>query len=222
VVDHYPSKKKDGRVILYQALKANLMRSGTLAFISILMAVGCSTSETIVSFWKADNVRPREYNKIMVLAIINETNPPIRDRMETHFAGDLRDIGYNAITSVSVFGTGIFSSQAADSVINSIRNSGADAVITIVLRDIYKKQQDAPAYDNLASYYSAMNTKVSGTGYFIKDTKYFWETNFYDVATKQLLYSVQLKPYVPSRPEVIDPHGYGKLIVADMVNKKVL
>lgn len=201
----------------------------SLAVCFFLMAMGCSSSEIIISSWKAENVQPKQFNKIMVLAIIKDANQQIREKMEAHFVGDLRDIGYSATTSMSAFGSNTFKLMNEDSVVNYIRNAGADAVITIVLLDKSKDQhylsarkRYGPAQDPFGTYYSNMNNRVSDTGYFVNDTKYYWETNFYDITTKKLLYSVQIQSFSLSTSEITDPHQYGKLIVIDMINKKVL
>ena len=38
-------------------------------------------------------------------------------------------------------------------------------------------------------------------GYYSISTRYFWEDNFYDVATKELLYAVQTESFDPSSME---------------------
>lgn len=53
--------------------------------------------------------------------------------MEAHLVGDLHDLGYNAISSMSVFGPKASKRMTEDSAINNIKDVGADAVITIVL-----------------------------------------------------------------------------------------
>ena len=57
-------------------------------------------------------------------------------------------------------------------------------------------------------------------GHYQADTKYFRESNFYDLGTKQLLYSVQTQSFDPSTQSLA--HEYGKLIVNNMVKDHVL
>lgn len=52
-------------------------------------------------------------------------------------------------------------------------------------------------------------------------TRYFWETNLYDLRTGDLLCSVQTESFDPLSVEAM-AHEYGKLIVADMVNNDIL
>ncbi len=166
----------------------------------------------------------------MVMGLIREADRTIRERMETHFVGDLHGLGYNAISSMSVFGPRAFRRMTEDSAVNTIKNVGADAVITIVLLDKSKEQRYIPArrnfygaanFNRFGGYYTTMYDRVYTAGYYVTDTRYFWESNLYDMATKQLLYSVQTQSFSPSSSEEL-AHEYGKMIVNDMVKKHVL
>jgi hypothetical protein len=203
------------------------MKFNLFVGILLLIMMSCSSSK-ITSSWKGQNVQPKQYNKIIVLGLIRDAERSIREKMEEHLVGDLHDLGYNAVTSMSVFGPQAFRRMSEDSAVNYIKNAGADGVITIVLLDKSKEQRYVssrmrygPVHTPFGTYYSTMYDRIYGTGYFVTDTKYFWESNFYDVASKQLLYSVQTQSFSPSSSEALG-HEYGKMIVNDMVNKQVL
>ena len=66
-----------------------------------------------------------------------------------------------------------------------------------------------------------MYNRVYGPGYYVTDTRYFWESNLFDVASKELIYSVQTESFDPASSETL-AHEYGKLIVKDMVKHRVL
>jgi len=55
----------------------------------------------------------------------------------------------------------------------------------------------------------------------IEDTRYFWESNLFDVVSKELIYSVQTESFEPASSDIL-AHEYGKLIVKDMVKSQVL
>ncbi|MBL7743799.1 MAG: hypothetical protein JNN00_10035, partial [Chitinophagaceae bacterium] len=75
-----------------------ILISGTLVF----FLIACSSTR-ITSSWKADNITARQYNKILVLGLINEPDRTVREEMEQHLVGDLKDMGYNAICSCDEF-----------------------------------------------------------------------------------------------------------------------
>ena len=42
---------------------------------------------------------PRHFNKILVIEINGNPDLSIREKMEDHIHGDLKDLGYNAVSS---------------------------------------------------------------------------------------------------------------------------
>ena len=58
-------------------------------------------------------------------------------------------------------------------------------------------------------------------GYYVTDTKYFWESNFYDMSTQTLVYSVQTQSFDPANSESLG-HQYGQMIVNDMVKNNIV
>ena len=66
-----------------------------------------------------------------------------------------------------------------------------------------------------------MRDRIYSPGYYQVDTKYFWESNLYDISNKQLLYSVQTQSFDPGSSAGLG-HEYGQLIINDMVKNKVL
>jgi hypothetical protein len=198
--------------------------------IMMALTLGCSTSRIIHS-WKDDSALRKKYNKILVLAMNGGTSLTTRQRMEMHLAGDLKDLGYAAASSVMEYGYKAFRDMTEETVIEKIKNSGFDAVITIVLLDKKKERTYVPGrvysqpyllyYRHFWNYYTTTYDRVYAPGYYTINTRYFWESNLYDVATKELLYSVQTESFDPASSESL-AHEYGKLIVKDMVKRHVL
>jgi hypothetical protein len=190
----------------------------------ILLITGCATSK-ITTSWKANDITPQKYNRVLVLALINDKDRRIKERMEQHFVGDLTDLGYSAISALQMFGPKAFDSLTEKSALEKIKNSGVDAVVTIVLLDKHKENKYIPAGINysrdFSGYYDLRRSAVFEPGYYVSDTKYFWESNFYDMGTQQLLYSVQTESFSPKNIESMG-HEYGLLIVNSMKNAKIL
>ena len=116
-------------------------------------------------------------------------------------------------------------------VLEKLANSGVDAVVTVVLLDKNKEQYYVPGkvyyspysiyQRNFYGYYTTIYNRVYTPGYYQVDTKYFWESNFYDLKNKSLLYSVHTETFDPESIEIL-AHEYGLLIVNDMSKKAVL
>jgi hypothetical protein len=195
-----------------------------ITFALLLLAVGCSTSK-ITSSWKAQSITPKKYNKILVLGLIRDADRRIQERMEQHFIGDLTDMGYTAISALQEYGPKAFDSLNEKAALAKIKNSGADAVVTIVLLNKQKERKYVPARayfeGDFLGYYGYQHRRIYEPGYYVTDTKYFWESNFYDMSNQALLYSVQTQSFSPENTESMG-HEYGKIIVKNMVKQKIL
>jgi hypothetical protein len=192
--------------------------------------INCTTSR-ITSTWKAENIQAKRYNKILVLGLIREADRSIREKMEEHLVGDMRNMGYNAICACDEYGPKAFENMTEKEALNRLTNSGIDAVLTVVLLDKTKERYYIPArvyyspyynyHNRFWGYYTTMHDRIYSKGYYEVSTKYFWESNLYDMDSKQLVYSVQTQTFDPSSSETL-AHEYGQLIVSNMVKNKVL
>lgn len=199
--------------------------------IALLPVVAACTSSRITTSWKAENVTPKTYNKVMVLSIIREADRTIQENMENHFVDDLKELGYNAVSSLKQYGPKAFDKMDEETAVKELKNSGIDAVITIVLLDKQKERKYVPGtmyyspygyyYNRFWGYRTALYRRIYEPGYYVTDTKYFWESNFYDMSDQKLLYSVQTQSFDPANSESLG-HEYGQMIVKNMVKENIL
>ena len=196
----------------------------------ILFITGCSSSH-ITSSWKNTARQPKIYNKILVLGLIGDPDRTVREKMEQHLAGDLRALGYTAVTASQEYGPKAFEGMNEVQAVNLLAERGIEAVVTIVLLDKEKERYYAPGYirstpfviyqDRFWNYYTTMNGRIYSPGYYNTDTRYFWESNFYDLFDSKLLYSVQSQSFTPESTNSM-AHEYGQMIVQDMVKNNIV
>lgn len=208
------------------------MKRIKLAGITLLLIMaGCATSK-ITSSWKAKDAVPHKYNKILVLGLIQTANRTVKENMENHMVGDLKALGYNAVSSVQEYGPKAFDKMEEQTAISKIKNNGIDAVITIVMLDKEKEKKYVPGriyyyspysyyYNHFWGYHTAIYRRIYEPGYYVTNTRYFWESNLYEMDTQQLVYSVQTQSFNPSDSDNLG-HDYGQLIINDMVKQRVL
>lgn len=199
------------------------MKAKHLVILSLTILLSCKTSR-IVHVWKAGDVVIKKYSKIMVTGLIRDTDRSIREKMEQHFADDLRTLGYTAVSALAEFGPKAFVDMNEQQALQQLKKSGVDAVLTIVLLDKKKERSYGPTrpyQDRFWGYYGRYNRRITEKDYYVVNTKYFWESNFYDMQDGQLLYSVQTRSFDPASAESMG-HEYGKMIVSDMVAKNIL
>lgn len=206
------------------------MKKILISTIILLVLAACSSTR-VTSSWKADSIGTQKYSKILVVGLIKESDRAIQEKMENHLAGDLKELGYNAVTSLQEYGPKAFDGMDESAVINKLKNSGVDGILTIVLLDKEKESRYIPAsihyspfgyyHGRFWRYYGTMQNRIYEPGYYVTDTRYFWETNFYAITNEDLLYSAQMNSFDPVNTEAM-AHEYGQTIVKDMEKQQVI
>jgi hypothetical protein len=206
------------------------MKTVSVVLLLVIICIACSTSK-ITSTWKAENVNTTAYTKIMVLALTNEVERSLQTNMENHLVSDLKNLGYNAVSSLREYGPKAFDKLDETAALDKLKNSGVDAVLTIVLLDKSRERSYVPGhifyspygyyYNRFWGYRTTLYHRIYEPGYYVTDTKYFWESNLYDMGTQKLIYSVQTQSFDPSNTETLG-HEYGQLIVNRMQQEGVL
>jgi hypothetical protein len=201
-----------------------------IILILVWFGTGCSSSK-ITTSWKDENSTPEKYNKILVLGLIRDVDRTLQQHMEDHMVGDLKGLGYYAVSSLTEFGPKVFDKMEEEAAIEKLKNSGIDAVITIVMLDKQKENKYIPGnvfytpysfyYNRFWGYRTTLYRRIYEPGYYVTETKYFWESNLYKMSNQKLVYSVQTESFDPVNAESM-AHEYGKMILEDMVKQNVL
>lgn len=183
---------------------------------------GCSSSR-ITSSWTSTAAAPKKYDKVLVLAISGDPDRTYREQMEEQMTNGLKALGYNAVSSVCEYGPKAFDNMKEDEAIKALYNCGIDAVVTIVLLDKVKERYYQPVYQNnrFWGYYSSMQSRIYTPGYYTTDTRYFWETNLYDMKEWTLEYSAQCQSFEPGSAKSLG-REYSEMIIKDMAKHSVI
>lgn len=207
------------------------MKKTKLLCFGFMMLIAACTTSRITSSWKAENTVPEKYSKIMVLGLIREADRTIQEKMEDHLVGELQGLGYAAVSSMKEYGPKAFDKTDEEAAISKLKNSGVDAVLTIVLLDKKKERKYIAGtiyyspygyyHNHFWGYRTVLYHRIYEPGYYVSDTRYFWESNLYDMSTQKLVYSVQTQSFDPANSESLG-HEYGQMIVKDMVKNNIL
>lgn len=167
----------------------------------------------------------------MVVGIIRDADRSIRERMENHLVNDLKVLGYNVYSSYVEYGPKTFENMTEKEVNAKLAADGVDGVLTIVLLDKQKERYYVPGrvvyspyiyyHNRFYGYYQSIYSRVESPGYFDVTTRYFWESNLYDLTSNKLMYSVQTQSFDPSSIESL-AHEYGQIIIQNMTRNRVL
>lgn len=190
----------------------------------------CNTTE-ITTSWKADNVPQNKYKKIMVMGIINQQDRALRAELETEMVNRLREEGYDAHSALDEYGPKAFEQFTEEEIVEKLKTSKYDAILTTVLLDVSKEENYQPGrlryqpvgvyYNRFGRYYTTIYNRVYEPGYYTTTTQYFLESNFYDLDSGDLQYSVQSKSFDPADASALS-HDYGKKIVKDMKKNQII
>lgn len=202
-----------------------------MAALTLFLVAGCGPSTRITHTWKAEPLQHRAFKKVIVLGLVRDKDRDLREKMEQHLADNLRELGYDATCSCNEYNPKTFENLNEEEALAQLRNSGADAVLTVVLLDKTRERYYIPGrvqytpyhfyYNRFWGYTRVMYGRIYTEGYFLEDSKYFWETNLYDLNTNNLIYSAQSESFNPGSSESLG-HEYGQLLARDMVAKGVL
>ncbi len=196
----------------------------------LLLFSGCVTTTKLTSSWKAEDSMQTKIKKVVVLGLIREYDRTLREKMEEHLVNDLKALGYDAVCACNEYNPKAFDNMSEEQAIDKLRSSGVDAVLTIVLLDKTSEKYYVPGRVQYSSaYYQSrfwhytrlMMDRIYEENYYVTNTKYFWESNLYELKESKLLYSAQSQSFDPSSTESLG-HEYGQLIIKDLVTKKVL
>ena len=100
-----------------------------LFFIPLLaFLISCQPSK-ITQSWTAKDVVPKKYQKILVLGVLTDNDNELQVKIEDHLAGDLKDLGYNAVAANKVFPPGTFIKGDTAKAKAAVEEKGFDGVL---------------------------------------------------------------------------------------------
>ena len=201
-----------------------------IAFLSLLV-YACNSSKITYS-WRSEKSEALESSRLMVVCLDNHLQDAgIRSEMEEHLVGDLMEKGLTAVSCMKELGPKSFAGLTEKQALDRLQDRGADAVLTIVLLDKKRERYYVPGRMQFTpyiiyqrhfwGYYSTIYDRIYTPGYYMEDTRYFWETSLYDLKTRELVYTAQTESFDPSSVSQMG-HEYGLLIVNDLFRNKVL
>jgi len=180
-------------------------------FIAILLSA-CQPSQKIVTSWINPEARGKEPYKSIFVMVLAENMSTTFD-IEDHMAQTLAERGNKPVISSSIFPPNFSLSEnfTREQMGEAIKKAGCDAVFTIAVLDVLKVETYQPGtayypmnygiYGSYHGYYSYYYPHVYSPGYYHTDKTYYIETNFFDLESDQLLWSIQSEA---SNPTSID------------------
>jgi hypothetical protein len=179
------------------------------ALLFALLLSGCGPSQKITNSWinpEAGSKGPYRSIFIIVLSQDKETSYSVEDRM----AHLISSRGQKAVLSSAVLLPNLSISEnfTREQLAEAIKRTGCDAVFVIALLDVKTEEHYQPGtayypmnygmYGSYYGYYNYYYPQVYSPGYYTSNKTYYIESNFYDLAQDQLLWSIQSEAYNPT------------------------
>ncbi len=193
----------------------------------LITLASCDLSSQLSGVWvNQEKLQNKQYQKVYVIAQTSVI--AARQSIEDELAVVAQQKGYQVVKSIDVMPPSLndTSLPTREAIVNSVKASGCDAAFVITL---LKKEESVryipgvtvyspmPYYSwngRMIRYYDHWRTTIAGPGYFTKDQTYFLESNLYDVATEELMLSVQSDLFNPPSLQ-----SFTRSFVKDLVRK---
>ncbi len=208
-----------------------MKRSNIFSVLMVLIFFSCSTTTSITSSWRSPGITPRTYNKVMVLGLIADADRSIQQNMENHLVGDLKELGYNVYSALEEYGPKAFEKLSEEESLQKLKANGFDAVLTVVLLDKKQERYYTPRrvvytpyftyHSRFWGYYRTIYERIESPGYYRSYSRYFWESNLFELNMNKLLASIQTQSFEPASTDAL-AHEYGKLIIKKMMEYNLL
>ncbi|WP_341835659.1 hypothetical protein WJU16_22800 [Chitinophaga pollutisoli] len=190
-------------------------------FMAVAMMLPSCYSTQLTGYRQSPAGKPVSYKKILVLGMMPDS--ALRQRMESHVAGDLTDAGITAVTSFQGFDAFEFLKTEDKVVSQQFTERGIDAVLTISLVNKTTEGAFLPA-----SLYHLLTDQYANEYYWMLapelqrlETQYAWESSLYDVAEGMRVFAIQSVTFDPASHERM-AHEYGKVLTRELFRRKII
>jgi hypothetical protein len=198
----------------------------------VLFLFSCAPATKITGSWKNPVPTTREYKTIFIATLSNNTIA--RSTTENDFADALNKYGIKTIKSIDEFPPAFLNDSVSKEVLlDKIKKKNSDGILTVSL---LKKETESryqrggypyapvtvyPYYYNFSGYYSYWYPYTYSPGYYVNEYVYYFETNFYDGSTENLLWSAQSETYTYSGLSSVSKE-FATVIVSKMAKEGVI
>jgi len=177
----------------------------------LLLLQACTPYKESTGVWvNKEKIQGKSYSNIFI--IVMTANLEARALLENNLASLATEKGYKTVKSMDVMPPGLKDAAmpSKEDIVKKVKESNCDAVF---VASLLKKEEDVrytpgttaysvrPYYTwsgNYFGYYSHWYPTVYNDGYYTKEKNYFMQSNLYDVASEEIMWSVQSTVFDPS------------------------
>lgn len=191
-------------------MKSQILKPLALMTVIVGLLSGCSPSTKILGSWKSPDAETAGYSNLFVAALIGD-NYVTKKTIEDDIDALLVQKGVQAISNLEQVKPGlVFTEQNKDQVVQEIKKSGRDGIMTIAIIDQTNETRYVPGttsyspmyygggYGRFGGYYGMYGPTTYSPGYYATDKNFYVEINLYDTETQTLVWSAQSETTNPA------------------------
>jgi len=178
--------------------------------VTVFFAACSSTKETPGVWVNKEKIQGKTYDNFFVVVMTADIEA--RVKLENEIAATITSRGHKAIKSYEVLPADLKDPKppAVDALIEKIKASDCNAVFVASLLDQndeirfnpggthYTMRSDYSWSGTFFGYYSHYYSTLSTPSYYSSDKSYFMQSNLFDKASQELMFSVQSEIFNPS------------------------
>jgi len=202
-----------------------------LLIITLFLAACSSPKESTTGVWvNKDKIQGKSFNKIFI--VVMTADPEARSTVENDLAAVATSRGHPVVKSIDVITTSLKDPKlpTKDEVVAKVKETTCDAVFVATL---LKKEESvgytpgtsaysvAPYQTYYPGYYSYWYPSVSTPSYYDHEKTYFMQSNLYDVASEEIMWSVKSKIFSPETLKKFSKQ-YTSTLVKQLEKKKLV
>lgn len=165
---------------------------------------GCS-QKGIMRTWSTSEEYEKHFDQVMIMGLVNNVN--LRNDVENTVVSTATKANLRSANGMSMFPPEL--GKPFDDVERAkarMRDKGYDGVLTVSLIDIQAARYIPPTqtyeplvyYDRFGNYFFRTYDLVYRPGYFSETSKFFIETNFYELKVGRLVWSGRSRVFDPA------------------------
>jgi len=194
---------------------------------SMFLLNGCASTDHVRD-WSSSEAYKRNFEKVMIMGLVNQIS--LRNDIEHEMVDAAHKIGLKAINSVAMFPPELGKPfDDTERVKERLHETGFDGILTVAVIDYTAERYVKPEtryvplvyYDRFSNYYYRTEALVYKPGYFSLQTRYFLETNLYEIPGGKLIWSGRSYVFDPQDVERFVPK-YAKKLYKELLTAGVI
>ena len=175
------------------------------------LIVACKSSKESGGVWvNSEKAKGKSFKKVMLVVVTADAQA--RLAIENDLAAAASQRKYNVVKSIDVAPANMKDPKppTKDEIVEKVKETGCDAVF---VASLLKKEEDvnytqggqtyakSPYYSwngSLTGYYTNWYPSVSTPSYYTHDQTYFMQSNLYDAASEEIMWTAKSKIFNPS------------------------